>query len=207
MLSDDELKAAAKTALRLAIESARDRSPANVLTNLGVTAATLQNLGVTAAASSPKPLVVPQELPLPRTDQADRLTRAEIADYLDRAGWDPDKAQKLAAAELAVDFGHSLTSKHLQVFANLIDEAPEQDQTALQLQTVDLLGRWLLRKRQAVGPDGRIVVGVRSLRQAKKIVAVWISDDLFGLTKAPHANDDPAIRTHRLSFAKEPPAQ
>src|SRR5271157_1853320 len=89
MLSDDELKAAAKTALRLAIESARDRSPANVLTNLGVTAATLQNLGVTAAASSPKPLVVPQELPLPRTDQADRLTRAEIADYLDRAGWDP----------------------------------------------------------------------------------------------------------------------
>jgi hypothetical protein len=87
------------------------------------------------------------------------------------AGWDPNKAREPAVSELALDFGISLTSRHLRVFADLIDKAPEEDRAALQLQALDLLARWLLKKSQAVGPDGRIVVGVKSWEKAKKIVA------------------------------------
>jgi hypothetical protein len=158
MLSDDELRAAAEKALRLGIECARDRK-ANILANL---------TGTAAPATTPK--IPIQELPF-------TLTRAEASDYLDLAGYDPDKARELAIAECAVDFGHSLTSKHLQVLANLIDNAPEHDRATFALHTIDLLARWLLRKRQALGPDGRIVVGVKSWEKAKKIVAAWISDE------------------------------
>jgi len=38
------------------------------------------------------------------------------------------------------------------------------------------LARWLLRKRQALGPDGRIVVGVETWGEAKKIIAAWVGD-------------------------------
>lgn len=161
MLSDDELRAAAEKALKLGIECARDRTKANILANLS---------GTAASATTPKIAIVPQELPF-------TLTRAEIADYLDIAGYHRDKARELATAERAVDFGHSLTSKHLQVLANLIDDAPEHDRATLVLHTIDLLARWLLRKRQVLGPDGRIVVGVKSWEKAKKIVAAWISDE------------------------------
>ena len=144
MLSDGELRAVAEKALKLRIECARDLPQSDYLANLHA-----------AASAACTDTVVHSELPFP-------LTRAEIADYLSLADGDPDQARDLAAAELAMDFGSSLTSKHLQVLANLIDDAPEHDRAILALYTVDLLARWLLRKRQAIGPDGRIVVGVRS---------------------------------------------
>jgi hypothetical protein len=166
MLSDDELRAAVETALKLGIECVRDWPKSDYLANLHVAA---------SAASTPTVPVVPPELPFP-------LTRAEIADYLSLAAGDPDKARELAAAELALDFGSSLTSKHLQVLANVIDNAPEHDRATLALHMVDLLARWLLRERQALGPDGRIVVGVRSWGKARKIVVAWIGDK-FGSQK------------------------
>jgi hypothetical protein len=160
MLSDDELRVAAEKALKLGIECAR-RPKSDCLANLRV--------AVSAATTSK--VSIPTELPF-------SLTRAEIADYLSLAAGDPDRARELAAAELALDFGSSLTSKHLQVLANLVDSAPEDDRPTLVLHTTDLLARWLLRKRQVLGPDGRIVVGVKSWGKAKEIVAAWIGDGL-----------------------------
>jgi hypothetical protein len=159
MLSDDELRAVAETALRIGVKTAAYRSSADILANITGT----------AAAVTPKAVEIVPPLPV-------SLTRAEIAEYIACAGWDPDRARALAAAELAVDFGQSFTSRHLQVLVGLIHEVPEQDRTTLQFQTVDLLTRWLLRKGEAVGPDGRIVVGVRKWEEARKIVAAWIGD-------------------------------
>jgi hypothetical protein len=106
------------------------------------------------------------------------LTRREIADYLDRAGFDEVKAAELAVSEHAVDFGYGLTSKQLDGLACLIKSALEAERAVLQLHIVDLLARWLLRKGQAVSPDGRIVVGIGTLAEARKVVAGWLSDEL-----------------------------
>ena len=134
MLSDDELRAAAEKALKLGIGCAGDWPKSDYLANLHV---------AESAASTPTVPVARPELPF-------SLTRAEIADYLSLAAGDPDKARELAAAELALDFGSRLTSKHLQVLANVIDSAPERDRAILALHTVDVLARWLLRERQAL---------------------------------------------------------
>lgn len=98
-----------------------------------------------------------------------------------------------------MDFGSSLTSKHLQVLANLIDDAPEHDRAILALYTVDLLARWLLRKRQAIGPDGRIVVGVRSWGEARKTVVAWIGDRFGSQKNSPPEERVPGPANARRS--------
>jgi hypothetical protein len=79
-----------------------------------------------------------------------------------------------------LDFGNGLASKHLEGLTDLIVSAPEAEQATLQLHTVELLAGWLLRKGQAVGPDGRIIVGVRTPEEASKIVAGWMMTSLPG---------------------------
>jgi hypothetical protein len=122
----------------------------------------LRNLGVTERHAS-----APQQA---------ALTRTEIADYLSRAGFDADKACELAAAERAVDFGDSCTWKDLDDLAEILSSVPEVERASLQLLTVELVARWLLRKGRAVGPDGNIVVGVRTLEEAQKIVSGWVNE-------------------------------
>jgi hypothetical protein len=160
MLSDDEFKAAAKTALEFGLACAAYGANDGILENL--------RGGAPVSAGRPEPLLL-------EYNPATPPTRAEIAEYLDQAGWDPQTAKDLAAAELAVDFGLRLTPRHLRIFAELIGNEPEQDRVVLQLQTLDLLTRWLLRKRRVVGPDGKIVVGVRKWGEAERIVAEWMS--------------------------------
>ncbi|PYX70952.1 MAG: hypothetical protein DMG72_17865 [Acidobacteria bacterium] len=77
-----------------------------------------------------------------------------------------------------LDFGDGLTSRHLEALVDLIVSAPEAERASLLLDTVTLLAGWLLRKGQAVGPDGRIIVGVKTPDEAGKIVAGWINDEV-----------------------------
>lgn len=105
-------------------------------------------------------------------------TRAEIADCLNRTGWDPDRACKLWFIECTVDFGDGLSSEQLEVAVDLILSSPSSERHTLQVDTIALVARWLLRNRLVVGPDGGTVLGVRRIRKALKIVGGWIKDEI-----------------------------
>ena len=161
MLSADQLKAA--------VDAARKCKPTGKAHSKKVLANLVGPAPAASATRRTRRRSVPQE---------ENLTRAEVADYLDRTGWDPKLARKLAAIERAVDFGDGLSSKQLDAITNLLLSTLDADRATLHLDVVDLVARWLLRKRRAVGPDGGTIVWVRTLEEAKKIVAGWIKDKI-----------------------------
>jgi hypothetical protein len=176
MLSADRLKAAVE-----AIRKCKLTSRAQTVANLR---------GNAPATSTTRRIVVPGE---------EDLTRAELADYMDRAGWDPDNARELAAIERAVDFGNGLTSKQLEVLTDLLLSTPEAEMATLQLDTVEIVARWLLRKGRAVGPDGGTIFGVRTLDEARRIVGGWFKERIARRNDTKPDEAEAPVTAHEFS--------